>query len=520
LKNVRDLGGDGTRPAGTPKSAMPRNPILHGGLWLLPFAAMSAASAHEEHPEPLVTVYAVDPANPEISYDPDPYLRAPGVPEDPTVVYPESQTGALSGITDPYTALAPGVVTGRPDTYTLSPASVYYTPPGNVRPGPLRFSGVPMKFDFGPGPVAAGFTVVRAATSYTSTTGYGWGNPALVSERDRGSAGSDLDRDFCLPASGTQFYADVPDGHYRVTCTVRELTGNSSTTIRANGLPQLYSVGGRNGAGGSGTFLIRVENGRMMFEFFGGLNHINGIEIEPVPDAEWNKTTIFLASDSTVASYAPGFYLMGWGQPLHKFFDDDVRVDNLAQAGRSSKSFYEEGLLDTALNRMKPGDYLFVMFAINDSADDNSNRKTRPDSTFKAYLRVYASAARAKGAIPMFVPGQIKHTHNAYGQYTNSVQGYPQAMRELGAEIGVPVLDLNRESIDHLTAEGPPEGRKWYATTPSGGFDYIHLSEYGAHKYARMVSKLVRKTPGLEELAPHVLLEPRPQPGFAARGNY
>src|SRR5207245_535857 len=101
----------------------------------------------------------------------------------------------------------------------------------------------------------------------------------------------------------------------------------------------------------------------------GSINHINAITIAPIPDAEWNKPRVFLASDSTVASYYPGNYIMGWGQPLHEYFTTNVVIDNQAKAGRSSKSFVEEGSLDTIVNNIKPGDYLFVMFAINDSAD-------------------------------------------------------------------------------------------------------------------------------------------------------
>src|SRR5215207_6652640 len=103
---------------------------------------------------------------------------------------------------------------------------------------------------------------------------------------------------------------------------------------------------------------------------------------------------------------------MGWGQALPRFFTDAVRVDNMAQAGRSSRSFAEEGLLDVVLNRIKPGDYFFVMFAINDSADvvpsaDNptpyNSRNTKPESTHKAWTRLYVNEALKRGATPVLV---------------------------------------------------------------------------------------------------------------------
>ena len=42
--------------------------------WMLCPLLASAAFAHEETVEPLASVYAVDPANPQISFDEDPYL--------------------------------------------------------------------------------------------------------------------------------------------------------------------------------------------------------------------------------------------------------------------------------------------------------------------------------------------------------------------------------------------------------------------------------------------------------------
>jgi len=493
------------------------------GLLAVPALVIALiAVAHNDEPGPLVSVYATDPANPQISYDSDPYVRAPWVPDNPTVVYPESQAGALAGITDPYTALQPRVVNGGdPDTYSTPAPAVYSTPPPNI-PGPYFSSGVPMRFDFGPGPVATGYTQVTRSTAYGPSTGYGWGDTSKVDQRDRG--GSDpLQRDFCL-VNGTPFYVDIPDGRYRVTCVVGDAIGQSGTSVRANGLYELASIGAPSGQWATASFPIAVKGGRLRFEFLGTINHINGLTIEPIPDSEWNKTTVFLASDSTVASYAPGFYLMGWGQPLHNFFTTNVVVDNQAKAGRSSRSFLEEGSLDTILNRIKPGDCLFIMFAINDSADtlpgEPNYRKTSPATTFKAYLRKYVTATQTNGAIPVFVTAQIKCTYNAWGQFNNSVQGYPQAMRELAAELNVPLLELNRTSIDHLTAVGVPEARSWYATNPSGGFDYIHLSAYGATNYARLVSQLVLQTKGLEKLAQEVVGPARPQPGFIARSAY
>ena len=58
------------------------------------------------------------------------------------------------------------------------------------------------------------------------------------------------------------------------------------------------------------------------------------------------KTTIFLAADSTVRDYDSTEYPQaGWGQFLADYLTDDVRIENHAVGGRSSKSFITEGRL-------------------------------------------------------------------------------------------------------------------------------------------------------------------------------
>src|SRR5207253_11436450 len=104
--------------------------------------------------------------------------------------------------------------------------------------------------------------------------------------------------------------------------------------------------------------------------------------------------------------YSQSIYpLTGWGDRLDWFLADNIAVADFAVAGASSKSFYEHRWLRQIENRLKPGDFLFVMFAINDSADDlptqpATKRKTSPSSDFKAYLRQYVAAADAHGAHP------------------------------------------------------------------------------------------------------------------------
>lgn len=542
--------------------------------------AMSAWGHNDEPGAPL-TVYAVDPLNPQVSYDNDPYVNSPPVSENPTVVYPSGDAPV------PAAPPGPGVITSDApvDSHTPNRSDwkkfVYYNVPAEsaaVANGPYLSSGVPMKFDFGTttSAVQPGYTRVSPATLYSLGTGYGWGATG-VDSRDRGATGTgsgeeSLERDFCLVNAGNAFYVDIPNGKYRISLLVGDKSGKSGVVVRADGIPIVPSMGAAVGnfsrvtvlyesgkealsstrVGPDGKPFPMQKSGRIRFEFIASIASINALTIEPVSDTVWNaKPVIYTASDSTVASYGlspssgpfpTGITLMGWGEPLYNHFDNGIIIDNQALAGRSSRSFAEEGVLDAILNRIKPGDYLFIMFAINDSADvvpsaDNptpyNNRNTKPDTTHKAWTRIYIEETRKRGGIPVLVPSQIKCTYDAYGRFSNSVQGYPQADRELGWELGVPVVDLNKESIDYLTALGPlpddgdpateqlPVGTQWYRTNPDGTVnDYIHLCPYGANQYAKRVARLILKTPGLEALASHVLAPSISQPGFTVRSNY
>ena len=77
--------------------------------------------------------------------------------------------------------------------------------------------------------------------------------------------------------------------------------------------------------------------------------------VPPVAEEpEETKPVVYIAGDSTVqtyrASYAPQ---QGWGAFLADYLTEDVTIANHAIAGRSSKSFYDNGRLDTILNTIK-----------------------------------------------------------------------------------------------------------------------------------------------------------------------
>lgn len=112
--------------------------------------------------------------------------------------------------------------------------------------------------------------------------------------------------------------------------------------------------------------------------------------------------TVFMIGDSTMAdkNLTGGNPERGWGQMLPGYFSEDIRVDNHAMNGRSSKSFIDEGRWDKVLSLVKKGDYVFIQFGHNDEKP-KADRHTDPGTTFDANLRKFVNETRAKGGIPV-----------------------------------------------------------------------------------------------------------------------
>jgi lysophospholipase L1-like esterase len=138
------------------------------------------------------------------------------------------------------------------------------------------------------------------------------------------------------------------------------------------------------------------------------------VEPSPSPTEKPDPTkslTIWIAGDSTVQTYSSRYApQQGWGAHLADFIPSNNRVNNHAMAGRSSKSFVEEGRLQTILDQIQPGDYLLVQFGINDSASTKTERYAPPCGTipgtagsYEYYMEQFIKGALDRGAKPIIV---------------------------------------------------------------------------------------------------------------------
>ena len=240
-------------------------------------------------------------------------------------------------------------------------------------------------------------------------------------------------------------------------------------------------------------------------------------------------TTIFMIGDSTMANKPldgdnPE---RGWGQMLPGFFTEDIRVDNHARNGRSSKSFIDEGLWEQVRTQIRKGDYVFIQFGHNDEKP-KPDRHTDPGTTFDTNLRRFVEETRAKGGIPVLFNSIVRrnffHNPNAVTDddlRREKVEGtalegdslidthgaYLESPRRVAAELDVPFVDLNRLTHDLVQGMGREASKSlfcWvpantYAACPKGRQDNTHLNIYGARRVARLaVNALAEAVPALK----------------------
>jgi rhamnogalacturonan acetylesterase len=127
--------------------------------------------------------------------------------------------------------------------------------------------------------------------------------------------------------------------------------------------------------------------------------------------------TVYLAGDSTMAPGGGGNGTDGWGQYLGQFLT--IPVVNDAIAGRSARSYTEEGRFATLINTVKQGDFVVIEFGHNDGlsgAVDNgredafgdgynttaivteTNGTTETIDTYNFYMVNAVNSLKAKGA--------------------------------------------------------------------------------------------------------------------------
>lgn len=369
-----------------------------------------------------------------------------------------------------------------------------------------------LKFDFSLGKAQPGCTQVTPQTTYDAKRGFGF-----------------LDSPAATPDKPSVFAADVAEGNYDVTIRFGNPSGATSTTIKAESRRlMIQNVGTPPGKFETRTFTVNVRKPAIST---GGITSLNSRELGPPPAPDWDEhltfefngkhpgvasmeikpakdaITVFLAGDSTVTDQRNEPWA-GWGQMLPRFFGQGVAVSNQAESGLALYSFERQKRLGKILSMMKKGDYLFIQFGHNDQKDKSAG--AGPFTSYKANLKRFIEAARSKGGIPVLVTPMERRRWNG-NQPQPTLADYAEAVRQVGGEEKMPVIDLNAMSLKFYAALGPEKSKKAFVYYPANTFpgqdkplsDDTHHGTYGGYELARCVVEGIKIN--VPALATHLL---------------
>jgi rhamnogalacturonan acetylesterase len=231
--------------------------------------------------------------------------------------------------------------------------------------------------------------------------------------------------------------------------------------------------------------------------------------------------TVFVVGDSTARNKED----LGWGDHFAPLFDTSrINVANRARAGRSSRTYLDEGAWDAVLKEMKAGDYVLIQMGHNDGGGSPESvlkdvkgrsslkgvgeetqtvplakpyasgpiagEPTEIVHTYGWYLRRYIADARAKGAVPILLTPTVRNiwTAGADGrQHIERDMGYRGYEEQVGAAEHVAVVDMATMAADGFEALGPEKTAVYFP------IDHTHTSAEGAELNAKWVTEALQK---------------------------
>jgi rhamnogalacturonan acetylesterase len=231
-----------------------------------------------------------------------------------------------------------------------------------------------------------------------------------------------------------------------------------------------------------------------------------------------NLPTLFIVGDSTARNQAD----LGWGDHFAHYFDTTkINVANRAMAGRSSRSYYNEGRWANVLAEMKAGDYVVIQMGHNDGGTTTPQNDTKARASYKGigdetveytlpkpftsgpiaaqttetihtygwYIRKYIADTRAKKATPILLTVTIRNiwVNDPDGNlHVERDMGYREYETQLAASEQVPLVDMATVEADRLEALGPEKTALLFP------IDHTHTSAEGAEHNAESVAIALR----------------------------
>jgi lysophospholipase L1-like esterase len=212
------------------------------------------------------------------------------------------------------------------------------------------------------------------------------------------------------------------------------------------------------------------------------------------------KLQLFMAGDSTMSIKAPtAFPETGWGMPFTSFWNEDLQVVNLAKNGRSTKTFRSEGLWQTIMSEVQPGDYVFIQFGHNDEVKEKVGSYTTPEE-FTSNLKLYIAETRQKEAKPVLLTPVARRKFDAAGKPVETHQAYAALVRKVAEDEQVTLIDHDRLSMVLYGKMGEENSRLLFLQLkpdehpnyPAGKEDNTHFNELGARLMAQLVLQEIK----------------------------
>lgn len=216
--------------------------------------------------------------------------------------------------------------------------------------------------------------------------------------------------------------------------------------------------------------------------------------------------TVFIVGDSTARNQAD----LGWGDHFANYFDTSrINVANRAHAGRSSRTFINEGSWDRVLAEMKPGDFVLIQMGHNDGGNldgpkargslkglgEETKNVTLPDGhtetvhTYGWYIRKYIADTRAKKATPILLSLTIRNIWKDGPDGKPRIErdmGYDAELRQIAANQHVAFVDMATVEADRLETTGREKTALLFPK------DHTHTSAEGAELNAQSVAVALR----------------------------
>lgn len=188
----------------------------------------------------------------------------------------------------------------------------------------------------------------------------------------------------------------------------------------------------------------------------------------------------------------------GWGTPFSYFFAESLKIHNLAQNGRSTRTFFEDGLWQKIMENLQADDVVFIQFGHNDEVPSKKDRYTTPQQYQRNLENMIQQVQSKQAHVVLMTPvtrryfneqGKIKQTH-PYSQYVHAVAQKTQVL----------LLDMDDVSRRHFEAQGDALSQLRFMhiapglhpNYPNGVRDDTHFNELGAREVAQLVLQQLR----------------------------